>query len=93
MNGARPKVELRDIDLRYFTLEGETEAVRGLSLEVWPGEFVGIVGQSGCGKSTLLSLIAGILEPTSGEVLIDGRAVDGPSPISGYMLQHVAGDR
>ena len=87
MNGARPKVELRDIDLRYFTLEGETEAVRGLSLEVWPGEFVGIVGQSGCGKSTLLSLIAGILEPTSGEVLIDGRAVDGPSPICGYMLQ------
>lgn len=87
MNGTRPKVELRDIDLRYFTLEGETEAVRGLSLEVWPGEFVGIVGQSGCGKSTLLSLIAGILKPTSGEVLIDGRAVDGPSPICGYMLQ------
>ena len=82
-----PRVELSHIGLRYFTLEGEIEAVRDLSLKVWPGEFVGIVGQSGCGKSTLLSLIAGILSPTSGEVLIDGRPVDGPSPMCGYMLQ------
>ncbi len=87
MNAASPRVELRDIDLRYFTLEGETEAVRGLSLQVQPGEFVGIVGQSGCGKSTLLSLIAGILKPTAGEVLVDGRPVDGPSPVCAYMLQ------
>ena len=84
---AAPKVELRDIHLRYFTLEGETEAVRGLSLDIRPGEFVGIVGQSGCGKSTLLSLIAGILEPTAGAVLVDGRPVRGPSPVCGYMLQ------
>ncbi len=87
MTASNPRVELRDIDLRYFTQEGETEAVRGLSLEVEPGEFVGIVGQSGCGKSTLLSLIAGILKPTSGEVLVDGRPVDGPSPVCAYMLQ------
>ncbi len=87
MNAASPRVELRDIDLRYFTLEGETEAVRGLSLQVQPGEFVGIVGQSGCGTSTLLSLIAGILKPTAGEVLVDGRPVDGPSPVCAYMLQ------
>ena len=86
-DGTAPKVELRDIHLRYFTLEGETEAVRGLSLSVRPGEFVGIVGQSGCGKSTLLSLIAGILEPTAGEVLVDGSPVRGPSPVCGYMLQ------
>ena len=83
-----PKVELRNIDLRYFTLDGETEAVSGFSLAVSPGEFVAIVGQSGCGKSTLLSLIAGILEPTNGDVLVDGSSVEGPSPICGYMLQH-----
>jgi NitT/TauT family transport system ATP-binding protein len=87
VTASNPRVELRDIDLRYFTQEGETEAVRGLSLEVEPGEFVGIVGQSGCGKSTLLSLIAGILNPTSGEVLVDGRLVNGPSPVCAYMLQ------
>ena len=61
-----PKVELRDVDLRYFGLEGETEALKGISLSVAPGEFVAIIGQSGCGKSTLLSLISGILAPTEG---------------------------
>jgi len=88
MTGTAPMVELRNIDLRYFTLDGETEAVCGFSLAVSPGEFVAIVGQSGCGKSTLLSLIAGILEPTGGDVLVEGSPVTGPSPLCGYMLQH-----
>jgi NitT/TauT family transport system ATP-binding protein len=85
--GAAPKVELRDVDLRYFGLEGETEALRRISLSVAAGEFVAIIGQSGCGKSTLLSLISGILQPTEGAVLIDGKPVRGPSRKVGYMLQ------
>ncbi|MGE3710916.1 MAG: ABC transporter ATP-binding protein [Hyphomicrobiaceae bacterium] len=83
-----PKVELKNVNLRYFTLEGETEALRDVSLSVEPGEFIAIVGQSGCGKSTLLSLIAGILKPTSGDVAVDGRPVTGTSRQCGYMLQH-----
>ncbi len=82
-----PKVELRDVGLRYFGREGETEALRGVSLAVAPGEFVALIGPSGCGKSTLLSLISGIVAPTDGAVLIDGRAVTGPSRKVGYMLQ------
>jgi NitT/TauT family transport system ATP-binding protein len=82
-----PKVELRDVDLRYFGLEGETEALKGISLAVTAGEFVAIIGQSGCGKSTLLSLISGILAPTDGMVLVDGKPVAGPSRKVGYMLQ------
>jgi NitT/TauT family transport system ATP-binding protein len=82
-----PKVELRNVDLRYFGLSGETEALKDISLSVSPGEFVAIIGQSGCGKSTLLSLISGILQPTGGGVLIDGRPVTGPSRKVGYMLQ------
>ena len=81
------KVELRDVGLRYFGLEGETEALKGISLSVAPGEFVAIIGQSGCGKSTLLSLISGILQPTDGAVLVDGAPVTGPSRKVGYMLQ------
>jgi len=81
------KVELHDVGLRYFGIEGETEALKGISLSVAPGEFVAIIGQSGCGKSTLLSLISGILAPTEGEVLVDGAAVTGPSRKVGYMLQ------
>src|SRR5262249_55285987 len=52
--GSRPpKVELRNVGLRYFGREGETEALRDISLAIAPGEFVAIIGQSGCGKSTL----------------------------------------
>ena len=82
-----PKVELRGVSLRYFGMEGETEALDGISFTVAPGEFVAIIGQSGCGKSTLLSLISGILKPTGGAVLVDGKPVTGPTPRVGYMLQ------
>jgi NitT/TauT family transport system ATP-binding protein len=83
----RPKVELRGVGLRYFGREGETEALKDVSLSIAPGEFVAIIGQSGCGKSTLLSLISGIMRPTEGAVLVDGTAVVGPSRKVGYMLQ------
>src|SRR6184192_3541659 len=86
-SAATPKVELRNVNLRYFGLEGETEALKDVSMSITPGEFVAIIGQSGCGKSTLLSLISGILMPTGGAVLLDGRAVAGPSRKVGYMLQ------
>lgn len=82
-----PKVELRRVNMRYFGLEGETEALKDISFSVAAGEFVAIIGQSGCGKSTLLSLISGILEPTDGTVLLDGKPVIGPSRKVGYMLQ------
>ncbi len=84
---ASPKVELRDVNLRYFSVEGETEALKDISISIGPGEFVAIIGQSGCGKSTLLSLISGILKPTDGAVLVDGKSVAGPSRKVGYMLQ------
>ena len=83
-----PKVELRGVSLRYFTPESETEALREVSLAVAAGEFLAIVGQSGCGKSTLLSLISGIMKPTSGEILVGGKPVTGPSHVCGYMPQH-----
>ena len=83
----RPRIDARNVSLRYFTLQGETQALDNISLAVAPGEFVSIIGQSGCGKSTLLSIIAGILEPSAGSVTVDGKPVTGPSPSIGYMLQ------
>lgn len=80
-------VELRNVGLKYHTLEGEITALENVNLRVEEEEFVSIVGQSGCGKSTLLSLISGLLKPTTGEVLIGGEPVQGPSPKVGYMLQ------
>jgi NitT/TauT family transport system ATP-binding protein len=84
---AAPKVELRNVGLRYFGWEGETEALHDISLSVAPGEFVAIIGPSGCGKSTLLSLISGLFAPTEGAILVDGRPVAGPNRKIGYMLQ------
>ncbi len=62
-------------------------ALAGASLEVAEREFVSIVGPSGCGKSTLFNVLSGLLSPTSGRVLIDGRDVTGSTGHVGYMLQ------
>lgn len=82
-----PKIDLRAVSQKYLTLSGETHAIHDLSLQVESGQFIGIVGPSGSGKSTLLSLIAGMLKPTGGQVLIDNQPVSGPTASVGYMLQ------
>ncbi|NOU97781.1 ATP-binding cassette domain-containing protein [Paenibacillus sp. LMG 31456] len=82
------QIELNEVNLSYFTMKQETEALRDINLSVEAGEFISIVGPSGCGKSTLLSLISGMYKPTQGKVLIDGQEVSGTSPKVGYMLQH-----
>ncbi|MGE5575565.1 MAG: ABC transporter ATP-binding protein [Syntrophothermus sp.] len=84
---ALPKVELQNVSLTYYDLHAEIAALHNISLTVAAQEFVSIVGPSGCGKSTLLSIIAGMIAPSSGEVLIDGQPVQGASPKIGYMLQ------
>lgn len=74
-----PKVSLRGISLSYKSNHGSRLlALDDINLRVSPGEFVCVVGPSGCGKSTLLHLIAGLHPPTSGNVLVDGKLVDGP---------------
>jgi multiple sugar transport system ATP-binding protein len=59
---------------------GATEVLKGIDLEIDDGEFIVFVGPSGCGKSTLLRTIAGLEEPTAGEISIGGRKVEGLSP-------------
>jgi NitT/TauT family transport system ATP-binding protein len=74
-----PKVSLDGISLSYATsAKGRLVALENISLQVNPGEFLCIVGPSGCGKSTLLHLIAGLHRQTSGQVLVDGKPVNGP---------------
>jgi NitT/TauT family transport system ATP-binding protein len=78
-------VEINDIGMTYHTLEGETEAIKDISLEIYEGEIVGIVGPSGCGKSTLLSIIAGLIEPSTGSVSINKE--ESTKGNIGYMFQ------
>ena len=74
-----PKVGLSEICLSYRTQSGERLlALDHINLQVRAGEFLCIVGPSGCGKSTLLHLIAGLHQPTSGQILVDGKPIQGP---------------
>ena len=76
MIGTRPILEVKDLVVEYGSADGPVRAVDRVSLEVAPGEFLGIVGESGCGKSTLLFAIARLLSPpaeiVSGEVRFEG---------------------
>lgn len=66
---------------------GETEALRNIHFEVQEGEFVCILGPSGCGKTTFLRMIAGLEEPSQGEIHIDGRKITQPTPDIGFVFQ------
>ncbi len=66
---------------------GEREVLRGIDLEIQPGEFVCILGPSGCGKSTLLSVLAGFLQPSVGIVQAGGEPVRGPDPRRIFVFQ------
>lgn len=81
------KVEINHIYMNYHTLKGETEAIKDINFSVEEGEFVSIVGPSGCGKSTVLNIIAGLLNPSSGTVCIDGTDCGVISKKVGYMFQ------
>src|SRR4051812_15721515 len=72
----RGSVALQDVSKSF----GATPAVRGVSLEVRPGELVTLLGPSGCGKTTLLRMIAGFVVPDQGQVLLGGRDVAGEPP-------------
>jgi ABC-type nitrate/sulfonate/bicarbonate transport system ATPase subunit len=87
MAGSDQKIELRNVS-KWFVLQGgRVAAIEGINLAVRPGEFVSIVGPSGCGKSTAFNMIAGLIRPDEGDVLIDGRSVVGRQGHVGYMLQ------
>ncbi len=65
-------IQLESVSKVYHTSNGDVRAIDDLTLHVARGEFVAVRGPSGCGKSTLLSLIGGLTQPTSGQVVVDG---------------------
>jgi NitT/TauT family transport system ATP-binding protein len=84
----QPKMEVRNL-FKSFSAQGKLLMVlQDINFQLYPREFVCLVGASGCGKSTLLNIIAGLAEPTAGQVLVDGQVVTGrPGSDRGMVFQ------
>ncbi|HLC26485.1 MAG TPA: ABC transporter ATP-binding protein [bacterium] len=90
-----PIIELKDVTKDYslaFSVNGKEvlAAVEKVNLRIQKGEFVAIIGPSGCGKSTLLNMIGGLVEPSHGEIYVEGELISGPHPKITMVFQDVS---
>jgi len=80
-------IEAHSLSLTYHNMKFETLALDNIDFDIYQGEFISLVGPSGCGKTTILSIIAGLLKPSSGSVLINGEIPNAKDSQCGYMFQ------
>ena len=88
-----PESDVTDIAVsarKVSKFYGDVEALRDLTLEFPRGQLTSLLGPSGCGKTTLLKIIAGLLEPSSGEIEVNGKTVTGPGPDRAFVFQDFA---
>jgi nitrate/nitrite transport system ATP-binding protein len=83
-----PFLELKNVSKSFRTESGTTEVLRDINLTMERGEFVAIVGYSGSGKTTLVNLVAGLIQPDSGTITLDGKPITGPALERGVVFQN-----
>jgi len=81
-------LSIESVDKVFEGKKGDFTALTGIDLQIRKGEFVTLIGHSGCGKSTLLNLVAGLLRPSAGTILLAEHHVDGPGPDRGVVFQN-----
>jgi nitrate/nitrite transport system ATP-binding protein len=81
-------LRIEDVGMSFETKKGSFVAIEGIDLTVKKGDFVSLIGHSGCGKSTLLNLVAGLILPTAGGILLAEREIGGPGPDRGVVFQN-----
>ncbi len=79
---------IEQVGMAFDTRKGPFTALADIDLAVDQGEFVSLIGHSGCGKSTLLNLVAGLIKPSSGAMILAGREIAGPGPDRGVVFQN-----
>lgn len=84
------KLHIDNVVREFEVRNGKMIALNGVSMDIMENEFICVVGPSGCGKSTLLNIIAGLLEPTSGAVYLDGKEIKGVGAERGVVFQQYA---
>ncbi len=84
----RPVVmDIKGVDKSFSSASGTIQALKGISFQARRREFISVIGPSGCGKSTLIRILAGLEDPSAGEILLDGIPVEGPGPERGMVFQ------
>ena len=81
-------LRIDNIGMTFETRKGSFVALERIDLNIRKGEFVALIGHSGCGKSTLLNLVAGLLRPTEGGIVLAEREIAGPGPDRGVVFQN-----
>ncbi|MFC6486756.1 ABC transporter ATP-binding protein [Nitratireductor sp. GCM10026969] len=86
MQSTDPIIQVRGVSKTY----GDVQALENIDLEFEAGHLTSLLGPSGCGKTTLLKIVAGLLAPTAGDVLVKGKPVEGPGPERAFVFQDFA---
>jgi nitrate/nitrite transport system ATP-binding protein len=84
----KPHLELSQLGISFPTPKGPFVALQNVNLEIGKGEFISLIGHSGCGKSTVLNLVAGLLQASSGGVILNQKEVNAPGPERAVVFQN-----
>lgn len=87
-NSGEEIIRIENVDLNYEGNTGSIKALENINFNIYRGEFICVLGPSGCGKSTLLKILAGFIKPTSGEVTLEDRPIDGIDWHRGVVFQN-----
>ena len=81
-------LKIENMEIAFNSVKGKFVAVKDINLEVEKGQIISIIGHSGCGKSTIMNAIGGMVFPSKGNVILNGKEIKGPGPDRGIVFQN-----
>src|SRR5213080_3398550 len=87
LHSSHYQIVVQHVNKSFQKENGDVKVLDNINLQIKKGEFISLLGPSGCGKSTFLKMIGGLLDSTSGQLMIDGQKMVGPKKNIGFMFQ------